>query len=115
MAVSKLWPVTARLGQVLRYVSNPEKTRKSETRFQEADYQALKDVLAYAQDEEKTEQELFCVGINCNPATAREQFVMVKERFGKTDGIHSISGKGRKGLFIHIFREPVNSMGGNSL
>lgn len=92
MAVSKLWPVTARLGQVLRYVSNPEKTRKSETRFQEADYQALKDVLAYAQDEEKTEQELFCVGINCNPATAREQFVMVKERFGKTDGIQAYHG-----------------------
>ena len=92
MAVSKLWPVTARLGQVLRYVSNPEKTKKSETRFQEADYQALKDVLAYAQDEEKTEQELFSEGIHCNPATAREQFVMVKERFGKTGGIQAYHG-----------------------
>ncbi len=92
MAVSKLWPVTSRLGQVLRYVNNPEKTRKSEARFQESDYQALKDVLAYAQDEEKTEQELFCEGINCNPSIAREQFVMVKKRFGKTDGIQAYHG-----------------------
>lgn len=47
MAVSKLWSVTARLGQVIDYATNPDKTTKSKSKYSEADYQALKDVLAY--------------------------------------------------------------------
>ena len=56
------------------------------------DYQALKDVLAYAKDEEKTEHEFFYDGINCNVAMARDQFITVKEQFGKTDGIQAYHG-----------------------
>ncbi len=41
-------------------------------------YQALADVLAYAKDEEKT-NENFVEGINCNVAIARDQFITVKE------------------------------------
>lgn len=92
MAVSKLWSVTARLGQVIDYATNPEKTTKSKSKYSEADYQALKDVLAYAKDEEKTEREFFCQGINCNVETARDQFITVKERFGKTEGIQAYHG-----------------------
>lgn len=57
-----------------------------------ADYQALRDVIAYAKDEEKTEREFFCQGINCNVSTAREQFVTVKEQYGKPDGIQAYHG-----------------------
>lgn len=78
MAVSKLWPVTVRLATVLDYASNPEKTTKSKSKYSDADYQALRDVVAYAKDGEKTERELFCEGIHCNPQTAREQFITVK-------------------------------------
>ena len=92
MAVSKLWSVTARLGQVIDYATNPDKTTKSKSKYSEADYQALKDVLAYAKDEEKTEREFFCQGINCNVETARDQFITVKERFGKTEGIQAYHG-----------------------
>ncbi|MCM1296288.1 MAG: relaxase/mobilization nuclease domain-containing protein [Muribaculaceae bacterium] len=92
MAVSKLWPVTARLASVLDYATNPDKTDKTKSRYSYADYQALRDVLAYAKDEEKTEQEFFCEGINCNVETAREQFVNVKEQFGKSDGIQAYHG-----------------------
>lgn len=92
MAVTKLWAVTVRLGTVLDYATNPEKTEKSKSRLSDADYQALRDVLAYAKDEEKTEHEFFCEGINCNVATAREQFVSVKEQFGKSDGIQAYHG-----------------------
>ena len=63
MAVSKLWPVTVRLATVLDYASNPEKTTKSKSKYSDADYQALRDVVAYAKDGEKTERELFCEGI----------------------------------------------------
>ena len=78
MAVSKLWPVTVRLATVLDYAANPEKTTKAKSKYSNADYQALRDVVNYVKDGKKTEQELFCQGINCNPSTAREQFVTVK-------------------------------------
>lgn len=92
MAVSKLWPVTVRLATVLDYASNPEKTTKSKSKYSDADYQALRDVVAYAKDGEKTERELFCEGIHCNPQTAREQFITVKEQFDKPDGIQAYHG-----------------------
>lgn len=90
MAVTKLWKVSVQLGQVLDYTTNPEKTANPE--YSAEDYQALKDVLAYAKDEEKTEHEFFCDGINCNVAMARDQFITVKEQFGKTDGIQAYHG-----------------------
>lgn len=90
MAVTKLWKVTARLGQVLDYATNPEKTANPE--YSPEDYQALKDVLSYAKDEEKTEHEFFCEGINCNVSTARDQFFTVKEQFDKPDGIQAYHG-----------------------
>ena len=77
MAVSKLWSVTSRLGQVIDYAANPEKTAADI--YTEEQYQALRDVLSYAKDEEKTEREFFVEGINCNPATARDQFISVKK------------------------------------
>ena len=60
MAVTKLWKVSVRLGQVLDYTTNPEKTANPE--YSAEDYQALKDVLAYAKDEEKTEHEFSVTG-----------------------------------------------------
>lgn len=92
MAVTKLWAVKVRLGAVLDYATNPEKTDKTLKEYSLDDYQALRDVLAYAKDEEKTEHEYFCEGINCNVDNAREQFVSVKEGFGKADGIQAYHG-----------------------
>ena len=90
MAVSKLWPVTNNLNKVIDYAANPEKT--AATVYSEEQYQALADVLAYAKDEEKTEREYFVEGINCNPITARDQFVSVKKAYGKEDGIQAYHG-----------------------
>ncbi len=90
MTVSKIWKVTSRLDKVLDYAANPEKT--SREKYTPEQYEALADVLAYAKDEEKTEHEFFVEGINCNPPTAREQFVTVKEQFDKTDGIQAYHG-----------------------
>lgn len=90
MAVSKLWSVKSRLGQVIDYAANPEKTAAAV--YTEEQYQALRDVIAYAKDEEKTEREFFVEGINCNPSTARDQFISVKQRFTKEDGIQAYHG-----------------------
>lgn len=62
MAVSKLWSVKVRLGQVIDYATNPDKTTKAKSKYSDADYQALKDVLAYAKDEEKTGAGIFLSG-----------------------------------------------------
>ena len=51
MAVSKLWAVNSRLGQVIDYAANPEKTAADI--YTDEQYQALADVLSYAKDEEK--------------------------------------------------------------
>ena len=90
MAISKLWTVRDNLWKVLDYAANPNKTFNP--KFSDEQYQALADVLSYAKDEEKTEQQFFVQGINCNPAIARQQFIEVKERFGKTDGIQAYHG-----------------------
>ena len=57
MAVSKLWSVTTRLGQVIDYATNPKKTAVRII-YTKAQYQALRDVIDYAKDEEKTEHEI---------------------------------------------------------
>lgn len=90
MAVSKIWKVKVRLKAVIDYATNPEKTRAQE--YTPEQYQALADVLKYAKDEEKTEREFYVDGINCNPSTARDQFVTVKEQFDKEDGIQAYHG-----------------------
>ncbi|MCC8073947.1 MAG: relaxase/mobilization nuclease domain-containing protein [Clostridiales bacterium] len=93
MAVTKLWSVTQRLGQVIDYATNPEKTNANIKRqYTETQYQALADVLSYAKDEEKTEKEFYVDGINCSPFIAREQFITVKEHFQKEDGIQAYHG-----------------------
>ena len=90
MAVSRLWAVKNNLGKVIDYANNPKKTRNP--KYTEEQYQALADVIAYAKDEEKTEKQFFVDGINCNPATARDQFITVKQNFAQTDGIQAYHG-----------------------
>ena len=90
MAVTKLWSVKSNLKQVIDYAINPEKTAADV--YTEEQYQALADVLSYAKDEEKTERELYVDAINCNVATARDQFITVKEQYQKTDGIQAYHG-----------------------
>lgn len=90
MAVTKLWKVNDRLDHVINYAENPDKTRRP--KYSDTDWQALKDVLEYAKDEEKTEQQYFVTGINCNADKARDQFVAVKQQYNKTDGIQAYHG-----------------------
>ena len=90
MAVSKIWKINGDLANIIRYATNPEKTLNPN--YTPEQYQALADVLQYAKDEEKTERQLYCSGINCNVTTARDQFITVKKMYGKTDGIQAYHG-----------------------
>ena len=83
MAVTKIWSIKGRAATPLEYVSNPDKTQRV---FSEPEKQALQDVIAYAANEDKTEQFFYTTGINCSVEFARDQFDTTKLRFGKSDG-----------------------------
>ena len=85
MAVTKIKRIRGNPGDPLSYIGNPEKTRNRG--FSEADRQALTDIIAYADDEKKTEKQYFTTGINCDVENAREQFNITKLSFNKTGGI----------------------------
>ena len=83
MAVTKIWNIKGRAESPLEYITNPEKTQRE---FTESEKQALADVIAYAVDEDKTEQFFYTTGINCSVEFARDQFNATKLRFGKNGG-----------------------------
>ena len=99
MATTSIWRVKGWLGKVVVYVENPDKTTNPKFYTQEDmtehDGQQLTDVIRYAVNSEKTQEKgnedgaplhRFVSGINCSPATARDEMLAVKKRFGKEDG-----------------------------
>lgn len=61
MAVTKLWSVTERLGQVIDYATNPKRLpAKIKREFSKEQYQALADVIAYAKDMKKNRARILC-------------------------------------------------------
>ncbi len=72
MAVTKIWDVKSRLGQVIAYVTNPEKT--------------------YNEGFKNGEQKFLITALNCNTTCAKRQFENVKRQFGKPGGIIAYHG-----------------------
>jgi len=70
MAVIKIWSSSKTIEEALNYVTDEEKTSPLESAFE------------YVKDETKTAGK-YISGINCMPQTALEEFVDVKEQFGK--------------------------------
>ncbi|MCI8594125.1 MAG: relaxase/mobilization nuclease domain-containing protein [Oscillospiraceae bacterium] len=87
MATTAIWSVKGDLSRVVNYAANPDKTA-----FRAEDIQGLRDVMAYAAQDDKTEEQRYVSGINCNPEIAREQMLMVKRQFGKEGGIAAFHG-----------------------
>lgn len=90
MAATRIWAIKGRLDSVINYVTNPEKTDGS--RYTDTELQALTDVIDYAEDEAKTHNKIYVSGINLSPNIARDQMVMTKLQFGKTDKILAYHG-----------------------
>lgn len=90
MAATRIWPIKGRLDSVINYVTNPEKTDGS--RYTDTELQALTDVIDYAEDGAKTHNKVYVSGINLSPNIARDQMVMTKLQFGKTDKILAYHG-----------------------
>ena len=89
MAVTKIWRVRGKVGNVIDYANDPEKTVGSLPSDELSD---IADVLEYADDERKTENHFYTTGINCDRVSAKEDFAFTKNRFGKPGGIVAIHG-----------------------
>jgi hypothetical protein len=76
MAVCEIWDVKGRLDHPIDYAENPEKTVNP--KYTVADLQAMGDVMKYANNGDKTEQQYFVTGVNCDPATARDEMMISK-------------------------------------
>ena len=90
MATTAIWDVRGWLGQVVHYVENTAKTKNPN--FTDVDIQGLRDVMNYATQDYKTEQQFYVSGINCMAETARQEMLMVKKQFGKDGGIVAFHG-----------------------
>lgn len=90
MATTKIWAVKCRLGHVLQYAEDEEKTANQA--WNSIDYQSMRDVMDYAMNDAKTEKQYYVSGWNCMPDTAREEMQMTKRQFGKEDGILAFHG-----------------------
>lgn len=86
-------------------MENPDKTTNpkfyTEEDMTEKDGQELSDVIRYAVNSRKTQKadnedcavvHRFVSGINCSPATARDEMLAVKKRFGKENGTVAYHG-----------------------
>ena len=87
MATTAIWKVKGNLGQVVNYAANPYKTTVAPDEMQN-----LRDVMDYATQDYKTEEQRYVSGVNCAPEIARDQMMMVKRQFGKEGGIIAFHG-----------------------
>ena len=90
MATTRIWSIKGRLDSVINYVKNPEKTDSA--KYTDSELQALEDVIRYAENADKTHQRLYVTGINCSPDIARDQMIMTKKQFDKTDKVLAYHG-----------------------
>ena len=87
MAVSKIWPVKTTLNSVLEYAKNKEKTGTPIDAENSGSYEGLERTIQYAVNDEKTQQQYYVTGINCDPETACSDFIAVKKMYQKEGGI----------------------------
>lgn len=79
MAVTKIWNIVDNLGKVINYSENGSKTKKKNE-------QDLMQAINYAMNTDKTEEQYFVTGINCEVETAFQEMQDVKRLYDKQGG-----------------------------
>ena len=87
MATTGFWPVKGKIKAVIVYAENPDKTMNP--KYFDSDLYAT---LQYAENSNKTDQELFVSGINCSKHNAYAQMVAVKKKFGERGSVVAYHG-----------------------
>lgn len=77
MAVTGFWPVYGNLKATLDYADNPDKTTPKE--YLDKD---LYSALRYAENDNKTDKQVFVGGINCSKQNAYTEMIAIQRRFG---------------------------------
>ena len=90
MATTSIWSVKSTLGHVIEYAADDTKTANPQ--WSKSEYQSMRDVMDYAMNDFKTEQQYYVTALNCDAGCAREQMQLTKRQFGKTDGILAFHG-----------------------
>lgn len=100
MATTAIWPVRGRLGKIVLYVENPDKTTDTLAEAKSgSDAQSLSDVINYAMatnktvDAESDETQIqYVTGVNCTATGARDQMMLTKHQYNKDGGIVAYHG-----------------------
>jgi hypothetical protein len=79
MAVCEIWDVQGRLDHPLDYIANPAKTLNP--KYPEAELPTLQDLVDYATNADKTEQQFFVTGVNCEVATVHHEMMITKKQY----------------------------------
>ena len=91
MATTRIWKIVKRLDHVVDYATDKNKTRNIEFKKDNRNFQMivddLNDVINYAMNPDKTEQQFYVSGINCQANSAYEEMKNVKAFFHKEDKI----------------------------
>ena len=130
MAVTSIWSVKGWLGKVVIYIQNPDKTTNPDyikmPEMTDKEEQSLSDVIAYAVDQEKTNEksdnfnidnedipimQQYVSGVNCTPMTARSEMLAVKKRYGKDEGIMAFHGYQSFAPYDDITPDTAHKMG----
>lgn len=93
MATTKLWSVKARIDNAVNYITNKEKTKNDCYEFGMDKYETVRDVLMYATNTSKTEKQFYVSGINCKTENAVQEMQLVKQIYGKENGILAFHGE----------------------
>ncbi len=85
MAVTSIWPIKGKVGKVIDYAMNPEKTTITTSPNRLA-LHVISGVAEYAADEMKTERRELVTGINCTTDNTALDFIETKKYYDKKDG-----------------------------
>lgn len=89
MATTSLWRIKGQLGNVIRYIENPEKTSVLDCEGKDA---VIEDVIDYVTRDSATQNSNLVSAINCKVETACEDMKKTKQRFGKPGGTVAYHG-----------------------
>ena len=91
MATTSLWRIKGKLGSVLEYIENPEKTVTHSPDPADEDA-SIRDVLEYVTRDSATDRSQLVSAINCSVKTAVKDMKETKQRFGKQSGTVAYHG-----------------------
>ena len=84
MATTGIWKIEKRLDNVIRYITNPEKTNKIDDN---SSYQDMHKFNEYNNLDYNTEEECYISSLNCSSHRAYKDMLLTKKEYKKEDGI----------------------------